>query len=57
MFNGKPQAAVLLEVPLFKTAGDQRGKKGIIITRRVSEGFTETLVKRYSSIPHLRFGL
>jgi hypothetical protein len=31
--------------------------QGIIITRRVSEGFRSTLVKRYSSIPHLRFGL
>jgi hypothetical protein len=31
--------------------------QGIIITRRVSEGFTETLVERSSSIPHLRFGL
>jgi hypothetical protein len=26
MFNGKPQAAVLFEVALFKTAGDQRGE-------------------------------
>jgi hypothetical protein len=31
--------------------------QGIITTRRVSEGFTETLVKRDNSIPHLRFGL
>jgi hypothetical protein len=30
---------------------------GIITTRRVSEGFTTTLVKRYNSISYLRFGL
>jgi hypothetical protein len=41
------------EVARFRIAGDQAGKKkqGIITTRRVSEGFTETLVKREIAIP------
>ena len=40
------------EVALFKNGEDQRDEnKGIITTRRVSEGFLETLVKREIAIP------
>jgi hypothetical protein len=51
MFTAQPKAPASM---LFKTTGDQRGKKKIviIITRRVSEGFTEILAERDSSIPH-----
>jgi hypothetical protein len=43
----------------YSTIGEiNRAKtQGIIMARRVSGGFTETLMKRKYSIPHSRFGL
>jgi hypothetical protein len=49
---------VSFEVAMFKAGEDERDEnKGIITTRRVSEGFLETLVKREIATPRSRVGL
>jgi hypothetical protein len=56
----KPQniitRSVSFEVALFETGGDQRAKNtGIIITRRVSEGFLGKTVRTQKLNPSLTF--
>ena len=52
-FAAKLREQLAPSIAMFKRGEINEAKtQGIIITRRVSEGLTETPVKRESSIPH-----